>query len=144
MANLAGLKQIGFSGYERSVAQMIKAKNRNGMQIVGTSHQEDLAPADTGRLEDKIALFPCYFFRGCMGYDMSTAVSRWGMGSGMADALNRGKAYREHKMHAIRLRAYELFEERGKVDGYDLDDWLQAEAEFYASRISLVQQEKAA
>jgi len=29
----------------------------------------------------------------------------------------------------IRLRAYELYEQRGKVDGYALDDWLQAEAE---------------
>ena len=30
----------------------------------------------------------------------------------------------------IRLRAYELFEQRGREDGHDLDDWLQAEAEF--------------
>jgi len=29
----------------------------------------------------------------------------------------------------IRLRAYELYEERGKLDGHALDDWLQAEAE---------------
>ncbi len=29
----------------------------------------------------------------------------------------------------IRARAYELYEERGKEDGYDLDDWLRAEAE---------------
>lgn len=27
----------------------------------------------------------------------------------------------------IRLRAYELYEQRGKVDGYALEDWLQAE-----------------
>ena len=31
--------------------------------------------------------------------------------------------------HVIRQRAYELYEQRGKEDGYDLDDWLQAEAE---------------
>ena len=30
----------------------------------------------------------------------------------------------------IRVRAYELFEQRGREDGHDLDDWLQAEAEF--------------
>jgi len=30
----------------------------------------------------------------------------------------------------IRLRAYELFEQRGREDGHDLDDWLRAEAEF--------------
>ena len=29
----------------------------------------------------------------------------------------------------IRHRAYQLFEERGCQHGYDLDDWLQAEAE---------------
>jgi hypothetical protein len=30
----------------------------------------------------------------------------------------------------IRVRAYELFEQRGREDGHELDDWLQAEAEF--------------
>lgn len=29
----------------------------------------------------------------------------------------------------IRLRAYELYEARGRGDGHDLEDWLQAEAE---------------
>ena len=29
----------------------------------------------------------------------------------------------------IRVRAYELFEQRGREDGHDLDDWLQAESE---------------
>jgi hypothetical protein len=29
----------------------------------------------------------------------------------------------------IRLRAYELYEQRGREDGRDLDDWLQAESE---------------
>jgi hypothetical protein len=29
----------------------------------------------------------------------------------------------------IRLRAYELYEKRGKENGHELDDWLQAEAE---------------
>ena len=29
----------------------------------------------------------------------------------------------------IRLRAYELYEQRGGEDGRELDDWLQAEAE---------------
>ena len=30
----------------------------------------------------------------------------------------------------IRVRAYELFEQRSREEGHDLDDWLQAEAEF--------------
>ena len=29
----------------------------------------------------------------------------------------------------IAARAYELFEQRGRVDGFDKDDWLQAEQE---------------
>jgi P-type Cu2+ transporter len=29
----------------------------------------------------------------------------------------------------IRQRAYELYEERGREDGHELDDWLRAEAE---------------
>jgi hypothetical protein len=30
----------------------------------------------------------------------------------------------------VRRRAYELYEERGRVDGFEEKDWLQAEAEF--------------
>jgi len=29
----------------------------------------------------------------------------------------------------IRRRDYELYERRGRMDGHELDDWLQAEAE---------------
>jgi hypothetical protein len=29
----------------------------------------------------------------------------------------------------IRQRAYELYEQRGRTEGHDLDDWLQAEYE---------------
>ena len=28
----------------------------------------------------------------------------------------------------IRRRAYEIYEQRGRIDGLDLEDWLQAEA----------------
>jgi len=34
----------------------------------------------------------------------------------------------------IRLRAYELYEERGKIEGHALDDWLQAEEEILGRR----------
>jgi Protein of unknown function (DUF2934) len=34
----------------------------------------------------------------------------------------------------IRARAYELYEEGGKEDGHDLDDWLRAEAELTTRR----------
>ncbi len=30
---------------------------------------------------------------------------------------------------AIRTRAYTIYEERGRTDGHDIEDWLQAEDE---------------
>jgi hypothetical protein len=35
----------------------------------------------------------------------------------------------------IRRLAYELYEERGREDGYDLDDWLRAEAEVIGTAV---------
>lgn len=35
----------------------------------------------------------------------------------------------------IRLRAYELYEERGRQDGHELDDWLAAEAEVTQAKV---------
>ncbi len=37
----------------------------------------------------------------------------------------------------IRRRAYELYQLRGSVDGYAMEDWLQAEAEIGAEREDL-------
>lgn len=34
----------------------------------------------------------------------------------------------------IRVRAYQLYENRGCEDGHDLDDWLQAEAEVFGKK----------
>ena len=34
----------------------------------------------------------------------------------------------------IMRRAYELYEQRGRVHGFDLDDWLQAEDEILDER----------
>lgn len=45
----------------------------------------------------------------------------------------------------IRYRAYQLYEQRGKVDGFALDDWFQAEAEVLrAQKQSKVKSAKAA
>ena len=35
----------------------------------------------------------------------------------------------------IRCRAYELYEQRGREEGHDLDDWLQAESEISATNV---------
>jgi len=40
--------------------------------------------------------------------------------------------------HQIRLRAHELYEERGREDGHELDDWLRAEAEMTSKKIQTV------
>lgn len=34
----------------------------------------------------------------------------------------------------VRRRAFELYEQRGREDGHDLDDWLQAESELVQQR----------
>ncbi len=36
--------------------------------------------------------------------------------------------------HEIRLRAYELYEQRGRENGHDMEDWLQAETELSTQR----------
>lgn len=38
--------------------------------------------------------------------------------------------------HEIRMRAYELYLQRGKEDGYDVEDWLRAEIEMAGQRAS--------
>lgn len=37
----------------------------------------------------------------------------------------------------IRDRAYQLYEERGREDGHDLDDWLSAEAEITGAGVKV-------
>jgi hypothetical protein len=34
----------------------------------------------------------------------------------------------------IRSRAYEIYEQRNRAEGHDLDDWLQAEAELTGTK----------
>lgn len=47
----------------------------------------------------------------------------------MAQAFRRATV--EH--HHIAQRAYELYEQRGRQDGLDLEDWLEAERELAGS-----------
>lgn len=42
----------------------------------------------------------------------------------------------------IRLRAYELYIERGSANGSELDDWLQAEDEILASQDRSIEEGK--
>jgi len=36
----------------------------------------------------------------------------------------------------IQQRAYDLYEQRGRTDGHDLDDWLQAECEIKGTQVN--------
>ena len=38
----------------------------------------------------------------------------------------------------IRRRAHELYEERGREDGHDMEDWLRAEAEITGTGVRTV------
>ena len=40
--------------------------------------------------------------------------------------------------HQIRLRAQELYEERVREDGHELDDWLRAEAEIMQKKAGTI------
>ena len=53
---------------------------------------------------------------------MATTTTKRSATSGMtaADAAHEDQ---------IRYRAYQLYEEHGREDGHDVEDWLQAEAE---------------
>ncbi len=52
-----------------------------------------------------------------------------------SDRLNDGDFGFERE---IQSRAYELYEQRGKENGHELDDWLQAEAEVLQMRVKAI------
>ncbi|HYL12509.1 MAG TPA: DUF2934 domain-containing protein [Terriglobales bacterium] len=43
--------------------------------------------------------------------------------------------YTEADVGRICSRAYELYEQRGRVHGYDFDDWVKAESEVLATQL---------
>jgi hypothetical protein len=40
--------------------------------------------------------------------------------------------------HQIRIRAYQLYEARGREEGHELEDWLRAEEEFTWKKVRTV------
>lgn len=42
----------------------------------------------------------------------------------------------------IRLRAYQLYEQRGRQDGHDVEHWLEAEAEIFGRKTATPDQSK--
>ena len=66
-------------------------------------------------------------------------VTPIGQGTNVAESSNRAFAPAEHKPtgdqrieEEIRIRAYELFEQRGRLEGFHDEDWARAEAEVLA------------
>ncbi len=45
----------------------------------------------------------------------------------------------EEQLEQIRRRAHELYEARGREEGHDLEDWLQAEAEIGGGKAPTVE-----
>ena len=56
----------------------------------------------------------------------------WKFANKPAPSLDQGSL--ELTEEYIRLRAYKLFEQRGREHGHDIDDWLQAEAEIVGKK----------
>jgi hypothetical protein len=64
-----------------------------------------------------------------------TPISQAGLAhDGNSSGANSAKLRPAEPMilEQIRFRAYELFEQRGRLDGFDQEDWSRAEAEILA------------
>lgn len=68
-----------------------------------------------------------------------SVVTPIGQGSNLSEASNRGFQPGDHRPSGdqrieeeIRIRAYELFEQRGRQEGFHDEDWARAEAEVVA------------
>lgn len=68
-----------------------------------------------------------------------STVTPIAQGTNVADAGNYTSQPAEHRssgdqriQEEIRIRAYELFEQRGRLEGFHDEDWARAEAEILA------------
>jgi outer membrane protein TolC len=64
----------------------------------------------------------------------TTMPERKAQGEPRATNEIRNEARTSDPNDAIARRAYELYEQRGRVPGRDVDDWLQAERDVQQSR----------
>jgi hypothetical protein len=48
-------------------------------------------------------------------------------------SIKKSRGHTGPSLEEIRLRAYEIYVERGRTSGQELDDWLQAERELVES-----------
>lgn len=73
------------------------------------------------------------------GAQTKSAVTPIGQGANIAETSNRASQSADHRPSGnqrieeeIRIRAYELFEQRGRLEGFHDEDWARAEAEVLA------------
>ena len=56
--------------------------------------------------------------------------------------LNLDQGSLELTEEYVRLRAYQIWEQRGRPDGHDIEDWLEAEAEIFGRRTAAPEESK--
>ena len=73
------------------------------------------------------------------GAQTKSTVTPIGQGTNIAETSNRAFQPADHRPSGdqrieeeIRIRAYELFEQRGRLEGFHDEDWARAEAEILA------------
>ena len=57
--------------------------------------------------------------------------------SGIPGEITMSESYADLQ-EQVRLRAYEIYEKRGREDGHALEDWLQAQSEILAAGVKVV------
>jgi Protein of unknown function (DUF2934) len=61
-----------------------------------------------------------------------TPISQGGLAHDGSSSGTKPRPAEPMILEQIRFRAYELFEERGRLDGFDQEDWARAETEILA------------
>jgi len=61
-----------------------------------------------------------------------TSISQGALVQESSKSPRHGESSGTVVLEQIRIRAYELFEQRGRLHGFDQEDWVRAEAEVLA------------
>jgi hypothetical protein len=100
-----------------------KAKENTKHKQVREAHVEDKVESEPAAPEE----------RGHKGIHKAAArIEREAISS--AENSTRTAQLDAEIQEQIRIRAFEIYEQRGREEGHDLDDWLQAEAELTTER----------
>jgi hypothetical protein len=87
-----------------------------------------------------LALSVLHFFSGKVVFPILVPKEEWNFVNRTSKTLtmpmktSSATEYMSEVQEQIRRRAYELYEQRGREDGRELDDWLQAESELMQAK----------